>query len=558
MRQGGKILVDQLLIQGCDTIFTVPGESFVSVLDGVYESGNIRAIVCRHEGGASMMADAYGKLTGRPGVCFVARGVGSSHAMSGMHIARQDQTPLIMLVGLVPCGVEDREAWQEIDIKAFFGGVMKWGAVVRDPKRIPEFISRAYQTAMSGRPGPVVLGLPEDVLAQYCETEDGRKVVIGDPAPSPDLLAAAAKAIGNASRPLMIVGGAGWSRDVQQKCESFADAFDLPVVTAWRNQDYFDNRHRCYAGDCHIGMDAKLDHRIRDADVVLIVGNRVDEITTRNYSMIKTPVPDQFLIHVHPDANVVGHITTPDLAVVASPGNFFDGLLALKPAASPRWTQWRAEARQDYIDHIAPQPNAAPINMERVINHVANTLPADAIVSNGAGNYALWIHRYFQFKQYRTQLAPTAGCMGYGLPAAIAAKLVCPEQSVVAFAGDGCFLMTAQEMATAAQYGLQITIIVPNNGIYGSIRMHQERQYPGRVGSTSLTNPDFVAFAKSFGAHAESIERTEDFPAAFERAQKSGRCAVLELKIDPEWLTPSATLSEIREAAEAKTKAKPH
>lgn len=547
-RSGGKILVDQLTSQGCDMIFTVPGESFVSALDSIHDTDAVQTIVCRHEGSASMMADAYGKLTGRPGVCFVGRGAGAAHAMSGMHIAKQDQTPLLLLVGLIRRGHEGREAWQEIDVGPFFGGVAKWSAVVRETDRIPEYVSRAYQQALSGRPGPVVLGLPEDVLNDTAVTQDARTVVVAEAAPTPAAMESLASAFDETRRPILIVGGPGWSKDVQARFEAFADRFDLPVATPFRHQDYFDNRHRCYVGDCHIGMDEKLEQRIKDADLLIVVGSRLDEISTRSYSLVQVPTTNQFFVHVHPDADTVGRLTTPDLAINSSAGAFAQALEHLKPPSSAGWSDWLEQAKADYDSYRVPIATPGPVRLEDVVTHLSQTLPDDAVIANGAGNYTLWIHRYFQFKGYRTQLAPVAGVMGYGLPAAIAASLKDARRPNIAIAGDGCFLMTGQEMATAMHHRLALIVIVINNGIYGSIRMHQERQFPGRIEGTSLTNPDFVAFARSFGAHAERVDRTEDFPAAFERAMNADGPALLELALDPESLTPRATLTQIRDS----------
>lgn len=547
-RTGGKILVDQLMIQGCDMVFTVPGESFVSALDGIHDTDAIQTVVCRHEGSASMMADAYGKLTGRPGVCFVGRGAGAAHAMSGMHIADQDQTPLLLLVGLIQRGHEDREAWQEIDVRSFFGGVAKWSAVVRDTARIPEYVSRAYQKAQSGRPGPVVLGLPEDVLNESCATQDARQVVVPEAAPAPVAMQRLAQAFDDAKRPILIVGGPGWSSDIQKCFETFAERFDLPVVTPFRHQDCFDNRHRCYIGDCHIGMDEKLEVRIKESDLLIIVGSRLDEISTRSYSLVEIPITKQFFVHVHPGADAIGQLTTPDLAINSSACAFARALENLESPENPAWAGWREQARADYDAHRVPLATPGPVRLEEIVTHLSQVLPDDAVIANGAGNYTLWVHRYFQFKRYRTQLAPVAGVMGYGLPAAIAAALVDARRPAVAIAGDGCFLMTAQEMATAMHHRLALVVIVVNNGIYGSIRMHQERQFPGRVEGTSLTNPDFVAFARSFGAHAERVDRTGDFPGALERALEADCPALLELALDPEALTPRATLTQIRES----------
>ncbi|MFO7297482.1 MAG: thiamine pyrophosphate-binding protein [Proteobacteria bacterium] len=546
MRHGGKILIDQLEKQGVTAAFTVPGESFLAALDGLFDSKQIKTIICRQEGGASMMAEAWGKMTGKPGICFVTRGPGAANAMSGLHVAQQDSTPMILFLGLPGERHEDREAFQEIDTKRLFSSFVKWAAVIRSIDRIPEYVSRAFHVASSGRPGPVVLGLPEDMLSARAEAKDARPVRFAAAAPSPVVIAEFADLLASAQRPLMIIGGPGWSTTVEARIKSFAERFDLPVAAAFRFQDYMDNRHPCYVGHAGIGIDPKLAAAVKDADLLIVVGARLGEMTTSGYTLIDIPNPSQKLVHIHPSPDELGTVYAPDLPITSTAEGFAAALDALQRPANIPWRQRRAELRAAYEATLEPIPTPGDVQLGQVVHTLSEMLPPEAIVANGAGNYASFVHRYFQYKGYRTQLAPTSGSMGYGLPAAIAAKLAEPERPVVAFAGDGCFMMTSQELATAVQYGLNVVTIVCNNGIYGTIRMHQEKKYPDRVVGTSLVNPDFAAFARSFGAHGETVQRTEEFRPAFERALASGKPAVIELKIDPEAITPRQSLSQIR------------
>lgn len=549
MRHGGKILIDQLEAQGVETAFTVPGESFLAALDGLFDSNRIRTIICRQEGGASMMAEAWGKMTGKPGICFVTRGPGAANAMSGLHVAQQDSTPMILFVGLPGERHEDREAFQEIETKQLFSSFVKWAAVIRATERIPEYVSRAFHVASSGRPGPVVLGLPEDMLSAKADASDARAAHIPAAAPSPDAITQLADLLGKAKSPLMIIGGPGWSREVQARIERFAERFDLPIAAAFRFQDYMDNRHPCYVGHAGIGIDGKLAAAIRDADVLIVLGARLGEMTTSGYTLIDIPNPRQKLVHVHPSPDELGTVYAPDLPIAATAEQFSLALDTLKPPASIPWGKRRADLKAAYEAALAPIATLGDVRLEEVIGTVSELLPPEGIVTNGAGNYAAFVHRYFKYKGYRTQLAPTSGSMGYGLPAAIAAKLADATRPVVAFAGDGCFMMTSQELATAVQYGLDIVTIVCNNGMYGTIRMHQERSYPGRVVGTTLVNPDFAAFARSFGAHGETVRHTEEFRPAFERALAAGKPSVIELKVDSEAITPRQSLTQIRASA---------
>jgi acetolactate synthase-1/2/3 large subunit len=548
MRHGGKILADQLEAQGVTTAFTVPGESFLAALDGLYDSNRIKTIICRQEGGAAMMAEAWGKVTGEPGILFATRGPGAANAMSGLHVAQQDSTPMIMFLGLPGSDTEDREAFQEIETKSLFGTFVKWTAVIRETARIPEYVSRAFHVARNGRPGPVVLGLPEDMLSREAEARDAKPARLAEPAPSPGDIALLEQALTKAERPMMIIGGPGWSRSCQLAVQAFAERFDLPVAAAFRFQDYIDNRHRCYVGHAGIGPDPKLAQAIKGADLLITIGARLGEMTTSAYTLLDIPNPSQFLVHVHPSPAELGTVYRADLPIAATAAAFLDAAGKLSPKRAVPWAGQRKELRAAYEAALKPIATPGAVRMEEVVRATSEMLPENAIVTNGAGNYAGFVHRYFEYKGHKSQLAPTSGSMGYGLPAAIAAKIAEPLRPVVCFAGDGCFMMTSQELATAAQYGANVVTIISNNGMYGTIRMHQERHYPGRTVGTTLVNPDFVKLAESFGAHGERVERTEDFRPALRRALDCGKPAVIDLKTDPEAITPKQTLTQIRNA----------
>ncbi len=547
MRSGGKILIDQLVAQGCETIFTVPGESFLAALDALFDEGPIRTIVCRHEGGAAMMAEADAKLTGAPGVAFVTRGPGATNAASGVYVAHHDSTPMLLLVGLAAQPNEGRGSFQEIDLANLFGGIAKWVGVVRAPERIPELVAHAYHTAMSGRPGPVVLGFPEDVLSTDADALDAPAASLGVLHASAAEMARLKAKLASAQRPLVIVGGPGWTREAALDLQSFAETFDLPVAASFRRQDHFDNRHQSYVGHAGFDIDPKLAAAVRSADVLLVIGETPAEVTTSGYSLIRVPEPEQFLVHANPSSSELGRIYRADLPILAAPAPFAKALSRLKAPANLRWARLRKDLRASYERSQKPKTTPGSVRLEEIIQTLSAELPDDAIVTNGAGNYAAFLHRYFRYKDYPTQLAPTSGSMGYGLPAAIAAKLAHPERAVVALAGDGCLLMTGQELATAVQYGLAIVLIVANNGMYGTIRMHQERAYPGRVLATSLVNPDFAAWARSFGAAGFTVTRTEDFLPVLKRALGSPVLSLIELKLDPEAIAPLRTLAEVRE-----------
>lgn len=545
-RHGGKILIDQIEAQGARCAFTVPGESFLAALDGLYDTNRIQTVICRQEGGAAMMAEAWGKLTGEPGICFVTRGPGAANAMSGLHVAQQDSTPMIMFLGLPGEKHEDREAFQEIETKELFSSFVKWAAVIRSTERIPEYVSRAFHVARSGRPGPVVLGLPEDMLSAMAEARDAKPAVIPSPAVSDADIATLAGLLGKAKRPLIMVGGPGWSEAIRKQVEAFAAAHDLPLVTAFRYQDYVDNRHPNYVGHAGVGMDPTLAATIKDSDLLLVIGARLGEMTTSAYTLIDVPNPAQTLIHVHPSPDELGTVYRADLPIAATASAFAAALSKVKLSGKPAWGDWRRSRRAEYEATMKPIATPGDVQLELVVQIASRLLPEDAIVTNGAGNYAAFVHRYFTYKGYRTQLAPTSGSMGYGLPAAIAAKLAHPQRPVVCFAGDGCFMMTSQEFATCVQYGLPVVTIIANNGMYGTIRMHQEKHYPSRVVGTQLVNPDFAAYARAFGGHGETVTRTDQFAGALERSLASGKPAIIELKIDAEALSPRQTLSQIR------------
>ncbi|WP_293881502.1 thiamine pyrophosphate-binding protein [Sphingomonas sp.] len=550
-RTAARVLVESLSLHGVRRVFCVPGESYLSVLDALYDS-NIELVVARHEGGAAMMADAHGKLTGQPGICMVTRGPGATNASSGVHIASLDATPMILFIGQVARDMRGRGAFQEIDYSQMFGGMAKWVVEIDDAARVSELVSRAFHMATSGRPGPVVVALPEDMLA------DAASMVVADrfapPISGPPEAATNAimASLSRARRPLVIVGGGGWTQRTGAALRVFAERNGLPVGGAFRAQDYLDNRSESYVGDVGLGINPKLAARIRESDWLLLLGTRMDEVPSGGYDYLKIPRPAQFIVHVHQDPNELGRVYQNDIGVVAASEAMVEALATAVPSAERQgWSSWRREARADYERYSTPTRTPGALQMSTVMRHLNETLPDDAIITNGAGNYTVWVHRFYRYRNYRTQLAPVAGSMGYGLPAAIAAKLEHPDRTVVCFAGDGCLQMTIQELGTARQTDVGIIVLVVNNGTYGTIRMHQERNFPGRVSGTDIVNPNFVAVAQAYGLHAEMVERDEDFPAAFRRAADSGKTALVELRVDPQALTPGMTLDQIREAATA-------
>ena len=544
MRNGGRILVDQLELNGADLAFCVPGESYLPVLDALYDSP-IRLITCRHEQGAANAAEAYGKLTGRPGLCLVTRGPGATQAAVGVHTAKQDSSPMILLVGQVPRAFRGREAWQELDYAQVFGGIAKAAWEVDSAERIPEHMAEAYSLALTGRPGPVVLALPEDVLAEEADVADGTRVEPEQVAPSGGELDRLRELLAGAERPLVVAGEGGWTAETSRDVQAFCEANALPVACAFRCQDFVDNRSPSYVGVLGVAMDEAIAGRLRDADLVLAIGGRLGEVPTRRYTLLEPPDPRQTLVHVHPDASELGRVYEPDLAIVATLTEFAAALRALDPV-EPRWREWTSAARADYEENLRNEPMEGDVDLGEIMAFLRTRLPGDAVQTCGAGNFTVWAHRFAEFTQFGTQACPRSGSMGYGLPAAVAAQLIHPERVVVCFTGDGDFVMSSPELATAVQYDLPIVVLLVNNGMYATIRMHQERQFPGRVVGTDLENPDFPALAHAYGAHGERVERTEDFEAAFDRALASGRPSVLELPVDPERISPRVRLSELR------------
>jgi acetolactate synthase-1/2/3 large subunit len=546
-RTGGQILVEQLLVQGADLAFAVPGESYLPVLDALYDARErIELITCRHESGASNMADAYGKLTGRPGLCFVTRGPGATNASIGLHTSFQDSTPVILFIGQVGNDFIEREAFQEIDYRRMYGQMAKWVAQIDRTERIPEFIARAYSVATSGRMGPVVLALPEDVLSGVAEVADARPVQRIESAPTDAAMAKLSALLEQARRPFVLAGGSGWTDAACDDLRRFAETQHLAVGCEFRHQDRFDNGHANYAGDVGIGINPQLAARIRAADLLLVLGSRLGEMTTSGYTLLDVPVPKQTLIHVYPGNDELGRVYQPELAISATIPAMLRTLAALPRVTDTDIDSQLGAANTDYRLWQGRKEIPGAVQMWDVMQHLESVLPEDAILTNGAGNYATWVHRFHRHRRFHTQLAPASGAMGYGVPAAVGAKAVHRDRLVISFAGDGCFLMTGQELATAVQHSLDVIFIVVNNGMYGTIRMHQEREFPGRVYGTALTNPDFVAYARAFGAHGELVEATAQFAPAFARARNAGKPALIEIRLDPEAISPNTTLSEIR------------
>ncbi|AHB49216.1 thiamine pyrophosphate protein [Hyphomicrobium nitrativorans NL23] len=545
MPHGGKILIDQLAAHGVTRVFEVPGESFLAALDGLYETSAIETIVCRHEGGAAMMAEATGKLTGRPGIVFATRGPGVVNAISGVYVAQQDATPMILFVGLPTTPLEDKAPFQEIDLEALFSGIAKWTGIIRQADRVAEYVQRAFTVAMSGRPGPVIIGLPEDVLSQETSATVLAPAALKGGAPSARDMSDLGQRLAAAARPLIIVGGPGWTDETRHAVERFAQRFDLPIASSFRCQDYVDNRHPCYVGHLGFTTDTKLKAGLTAADLVIAVGAEVADIATDSYALLSGP--GKTFVQVHPEPSAILGYRGAALSIVATSAAFSEALADVAPepreTESRRWGGYRLDLRAAYEASLAPRPTPGALKLEDVVTAVSTLLPENGIVTNGAGNYSQWVHRYFQFKGYHTGLAPTSGSMGYGLPAAIAAKLEHPDAPVVCFAGDGCFAMTGAELGTAVQHGLAIVILIANNGMFGTIRMHQERKYPGRPSGTDLVNPDFAAFARAHGAQGATVENSEDFEAVFRDALRAEGPFVIDLRQDPDAITPTQTLS---------------
>ena len=556
LRHGGRILADALAGHGVRTAFGVPGESFLPVLDGLHDlRDKLKFVICRQEGGASYMAEAWAKLTGEPGVLFVTRGPGATNGAVGVHTAYQDSTPLVVFVGQVGNAFVEREAFQEVDYRRMYGPLTKWVAQIDRAERIPEYVSHAFHTATAGRPGPVLLALPEDMLFSQAAVADAPRFRTPRAAPAPAEMQELERLLADAKRPFVLIGGGGWTRQASEALRVWVEAAGLPVGCAFRCQDYFDNRHPHYAGDVGIGINPKLAQRVKDADLLLVIGARLGEMTTSGYTLLDVPVPKQKLVHVHAGAEELGRVYQATLLINSNYEEFVLALRRLNVDGSS-WKERTNEIHSNFLEWNKPIPMPGALHYGEVIAWLSQSLPDDAILANGAGNFASWLHRHFRYKGWqhgrRTQLAPTSGSMGYSVPAAVAAKIAEPARTVLAFAGDGEFLMNGQEFATAMQYGAAIVVLVVNNGMYGTIRMHQEREYPGRVSGTELKNPDFAAYARAFGGHGETVERTADFAPAFQRALASGKPSILELRIDPEAITPSATLSGLRAAALAR------
>jgi len=543
-RSGGRILIDQLALHGTDVIFGVPGESYLAALDALHDSP-IRFVNARHEAGAANMAEADGKLTGRPGVCFVTRGPGATHGSIGVHTAFADSTPMIFLVGQVPRRHLGREALQELDLRATFAPLAKWSEQVEEAARIPELVRRAFQVATSGRPGPAVLALPEDVLAQEASVADASPHDPAGAVPAAGELARVREWLAAASRPLMIVGGGGWSAETARRAQAFAEASKLPVACSFRCQDYIDNRSSSYAGHLTTATDPALARRVRDADVLLVVGDPLGEVTTGGYSLIEAPDPRQALLRVHSDPRELGRVFAPAVSLLSGSGAFFE---AVEPLDGGAWAQDTVRARAAYEAWSVPEPGPWQLDLGVVVRQAATRLGGEGIVVGDAGNFSAWVSRHAEFHGYPSQLMPQSGAMVDAVPAAVAAKLRHPQRPVVCFVGDGGFQMSGLELATAAQEGAPIVVIVVNNSMYGTIRMHQERHYPGRVVATALRNPDFAALARACGAVGELVERTEQFMPALERALAADRSTLLELRTAPEAISPSETIASIRAA----------
>lgn len=554
-RNGGQVLIDALRIHGVERAFCVPGESYLAALDALHDAkDDIELIVCRQEGGAAYMAEAYGKMTGKPGICFVTRGPGATNASVGVHTAFQDSTPMILFIGQVARDQVEREAFQEVDYRRMFGQMAKWVVQIDEASRIPELISQAFHRAVNGRPGPVVVALPEDMLTDQVDVPDVPAYKKVEMHAGEEHLVELRDRLEHAKRPMMILGGGTWSSQAVDDIRAFSEAMSLPVAASFRCQDLFDNTHSNYAGDLGLAAGPKLIQHIQNSDLLIVVGARLGEMTTGGYSLIDIPVPKQTLVHVHAGAEELGRVYHATLPINASVTAFAGQVKGLAPIANPRWAAWTKQANSDYSENLIHPQTPGAVQMGDIMTWLRGHLGPDAILTTGAGNYSAWAHRFYQYRMFRTQLGPTNGSMGYGVPAAVAAKLTDRKRTVVAFAGDGCFLMNGQELATAMQYDARVIFLVINNGMYGTIRMHQERTYPGRVSGTELTNPDFAALARAYGLHGEIVENTAQFASAFERAERSGKPALIEIRIDPEALTPKMSLSQIREQGLAKVR----
>ena len=547
IRTGGQLIVDCLEANGVERIYSVPGESYLAVLDALHDS-KIRNIVCRQEGGAAMMADCEGRLTGKPGICFVTRGPGATNASAGVHIARQDSNPMLLFVGQIARGIKEREAFQEVDYKRFFGDIAKWVVEIDDARRIPELVTRAFSVATSGRPGPVVISLPEDMLTDEVDAPAPLPYTQVEVRPGEPEMTALEALLGKAQRPFVILGGTRWTEEASRQIADTLARWSLPAGCSFRRQAVLDHFHPSYAGDLGIGANPKLSQYVKEADVVLLLGCRFGEMPSADYTLLKSPYPNQQLVHVYPDPEELGRVYRPTLAINSTPSAFAAAFSQIEPKRSPGWANRTEELHQSYLAWSTP-PATGPgkVHVGPIMTYLEGALAEDTIVCNGAGNFAIWMHRFRRYRRLNTQSAPTSGTMGYGTPAGVAAKAMFPDQDVLVWAGDGDFLMHGQEFATAIQYNLPIVVVILNNGMYGTIRMHQEREYPGRVSGTGLVNPDFAALARAYGGHGETVETTDAFAPAYERARASGRPAIVEVRLDPEAITPTRTLTDIRE-----------
>ena len=544
-RTGGQILVDQLVIQGVERISCVPGESFLAALDAMLDV-DIDVLVCRHEGGAAMMAEAYGKLTGKPGICFVTRGPGATNAAHGVHIAAHDSTPMILFIGQVQRGILGREGFQEVDYKHLFGDMAKWVIEIDRPERIPELIARAFRVASQGRPGPVVVSLPEDMLTEIGLCVDAPTIVPIATAPCENDLLALQTLLLDAQSPLLILGGSLWDEAGYEAMHDFASRFKLPVATSFRRTHLFNAYHPSFAGDMGFGINPALAKRVKEADLILMIGGRLSDVPSSDYTFLDIPKPKQTLIHVYPDPAEIGRVYQPNLGIVASPNAMAKALGNMTPPQKITWVEQTKKAHQDYLDWTeTPKSNPGDFQYGEVIVWLRDRMPPDTIVCNGAGNYSIWLHRYWRHQRLGTQVAPTSGSVGYSVPVGVMAKRQFPDRPVVIFSGDGCFLMQGQEFAVAVQYEIHVIIVIIDNGMYGTIRMHQERNYPKRVIGTDLKNPDFAALARAYGGHGETVRETSKFAPAFERALASGKPAILHCFLDPQAITPAKTMDQI-------------
>ena len=547
LRSGGQILVDQLRIHEVDTIFCVPGESYLTVIDALHDAQNeIKTVACRQEGGATNMAEAYGKLTGKPGVAMVTRGPGACNGSIGVHTAMQDSTPMVIFIGQVARDQEYREAFQEVDYHQFYGAICKEVVQIDHAERVPELVSQAFHIAASGRPGPVAVSIPEDMQRDMADVADARAFTTVRSEVGPKAMADFRAQLANSERPLMILGGAGWSEKACTDIQAFSEANGVPVAASFRCQDLFDNMHVNYAGELGTSASPQLAERLRASDLLIVLGSRLGEMTTNGYSLVSLPVPRQKLVHVYMDASELGRVYEPDVSIVASMESFAAAARDMKATNTDSRVEWLRQANQDYIDNLKPTLEMSSVNMHAVMDVLNEKLTADAIITTDAGNFSGWAQRFYRYRKFRSQLGPTSGAMGYAIPAAISARLTAPNRPVVAFVGDGGAMMSGQEIATAMQYGSDPIILVINNNCYGTIRMHQERDYPNRTLATELKNPDFAKWAESFGAYGAIVEKTEDFEAVFEQAMKADRISIIEIRVDLETITTRTTMSNLR------------